>query len=83
MLIIKGAIPAIARQKVVRATLTRIDVDRTRDRYDIYIDDKNGLSFDIVNVYDNKYLNVRAFPDRKHVLSFQINLRDVESVIII
>lgn len=83
MLIIKGATPAIARQKVVRATLSRIDVDRTCDRYDIYIDDKNGLSFDIVNVYDNKYLNVRTYPDRKHVLSFQINLRDVDNIIII
>ena len=82
MLIIKKAVPAIARSKAVRSVLTRIDVDRSADRYDIYIESKKGISFDLVNIYDQRFVNIRVFVGSE-IVSFQVNLNDCDKVVII
>lgn len=82
MLIIKRAVPAIAQCKAVRSVLNRIDVDRSADRYDIYIESKSGISCDYVTIYDQRYVNIRVMVDRK-IISFQINLKDCDMIEII
>lgn len=83
MLIIKGAVPAIARQTAIRALLTRIDVDRDRDRYDIYFAGEHGINFEYVNIHDQHYLNARVFGKKGIAGSFQFNLNDCDKVVII
>ena len=72
MLIIKGATPQVAQMRAVRSGLTRIDVDRDTNRYDIYFDSRYGISFDEVVIYNNKYLNVRVMGKKDLIASFQI-----------
>lgn len=80
MLIIKNAVPQVARMKAVRSLLTRIDVNRERDRYDIYFtsDQVTSMQIDYVSIYDQRYLNVRIrFKSGAHG-SFQVNTRDFD-----
>ena len=82
MLIIKRAVPAIVKQAAVRSVLTRLDVDRLTDRYDIYIESKSGISCDYVTIYDQRYVNIRVMVGKK-IISFQINLKDCDMIEII
>lgn len=80
MLIIKNAVPQVARMKAVRSLLTRIDVNRDRDRYDIYFtsDQVTSMQIDYVTIYDQRYINVRIrFKNGAHG-SFQVNTRDFD-----
>ena len=84
MLIIKRAVPAIAQSRAVRSVLNRIDVDRSADRYDIYIEGSKGISLDCVVIHDQRYVNIRVYTGVKTgIVSFQINLNDCEKVTII
>ena len=84
MLIIKRAVPAVARQSAVRSVLTRIDVDREQDLYDIYIEGSKGISLDYVTIHDQRYANIRVVTGVKTgLISFQLNLRDCAMIQII
>ena len=73
----------MARQKSVRSVLTRIDVDRLTNRYDIYIEGEKGLSFDLVKTFGNEYLNVRVLDRHGVAASFQINTSLIEKAVIL
>lgn len=83
MLIIKGATPQVAQMRAVRAGLTRIDVDRDTNRYDIYFDAPRGISFDEVTIYNNKYLNVRVMGKKEVITSFQIGFDSFAKAVVI
>lgn len=83
MLIIKGAAPAVAAMRSVRGSLSRIDADREHNKFDIYFDSKHGINFELVPVFEETYLNVRVYVDRRTMASFQINTKDFDKVIII
>ena len=83
MIIIKGAIPAVARQTAIRCALNRIDVDRDKDLYDIYFNGDHGIQIDYTVVGESRFANIRVHSQTKMLASFQINLKDVEKIVII
>lgn len=78
MLILKNAAPTVAKMRAVRSLLTRIDVNRERGTYDIYIAGANTISMDYVTIYDQHYLNIRVFDKNGLVGSIQINTHDFD-----
>jgi len=83
LLIIKNALPEVARQKMVRSVLTRIDVDRVTNRYDIYIEGEKGLSFDLIKTFGHEYLNVRVLDRHGVAASFQLDTSLFEKIVIL
>ena len=83
MMIIKKATPEVARQASIRSLLTRIDVDREANTYDIYFDGQYGIQLDYLTIYNQRYCNVRIHGRKANLGSFQINLSQCEKIVIL
>ena len=83
MLIIKNATANVASMRAIRSILTRIDVNRDRGTYDIYIAGSNTMSMDYVTIYDQHYLNIRVFDTEGLIGSVQLNTHDFDYVQIV
>lgn len=80
MLIIKNATANVASMRAIRHLLTRIDVNRDRGTYDIYIAGSHTISMDYVTIYDQHYLNIRVFDHDGLIGSVQLNTHDFDFV---
>lgn len=80
MLIIKNATANVASMRAIRALLSRIDVNRERGTYDIYITGSHTISMDYVTIYNNHYLNIRVFDKEGMIGSVQLNTHDFDYV---
>lgn len=60
-IVIRGAVDAVTQIKPIRNVLTRLDIDRSEERFKhtIWIDAPYGASLDTVKIFENEYVNVR------------------------
>ena len=74
-IVIRGAVDAVTQIKPIRNVLTRLDIDRSEERFrhTIWIDAPYGASIDTCRIYENEYINVRILDKQfKIVSSFQL-----------